>query len=273
VNAFLNFIGRMIFAPLAGFHPVLAILVLAVVFGAGSLLVFKWTSNQEKIRAAKAPMKAHLLGILLFRHDLKMVFKSLGSALFISLANMRFMVVPLLVMIGPLFLVFVQMEFRLGSRGLPANGTTVLRVHLREDASLDDVTLEAPAGVTVETPGVRVTDGQEGLREVDFRLRGVEPGTHEVTVRAGATEVVKTVTVEDGPTLVSPIRPEADFLESLLYPIEPPVPAEGPVRRVDVAYTGATYPFLWIDWAWWTLFLLFMVLALFLLKGPMGIDF
>jgi len=273
MNAFLNFIGRMIFAPFGAVPPMITILILAVVVGAGSLLVFKWTSNQEKIRAAKAPLKAHLLGVLLFRHDLRQVFSSLGKALLISIANLRFMVVPMLVMIGPLFLIFVQMEFRLGSKGLEPGRSTVLRVHMREEASLADVRLEVPEGIVLETPGVRVTDPRLGLREVDFRIRGVAVGTRDVTVKAGAVEVAKSVTVARGPTLLSPLRPGADFIDSLLYPIEPSVPAGGPVRSVELAYGVATYPFLGIDWAWWTLFLVFMVLALFLLKGPMGIDF
>ncbi|MEN8149648.1 MAG: hypothetical protein ABFS86_07480 [Planctomycetota bacterium] len=273
MNAFLNFLGRMIFAPFAAVPPVVTILVLAVVVGGLSLLVFKWTSNQEKIRAAKAPMKAHLLGILLFRHDLKMVFRSLGSALLISVANIRFMFVPMLVMIGPLFLVFVQMEFRLGSAPLPVGGSTVLRVHLDEDASLDDVSVEGVEGASVSTVGIRVADEKEGLREVDFRIRGEQSGVHDLVIRAAGAEVVKTIAVGDGATVVSPRRPGPDFLDSLLYPIESPVPADGPVTAVEVVHDVATYPFLSIDWAWWTLFLVFMILSLFVLKGPMGIDF
>jgi len=136
----MNFIGRMLFAPFGAVHPVITILILAVVIGAASLLVFKWTSNQEKIRAAKAPLKAHLLGILLFRHDLRMVFRSLGRALLISVANLRFMFVPLLVMIGPLFLVFVQpiwgwtLPWWTPSRGL--EGCVYMRAvfHLRKSS-------------------------------------------------------------------------------------------------------------------------------------------
>jgi hypothetical protein len=273
MNAALNFIGRLIFAPFGAVHPVITIFVLAVLMGAGSLLVFKWTSNQEKIRAAKAPMKAHLLGILLFKHDLRGVFRSLTSALGISLANLRFLVVPLLVMIGPLFLLFVQMEFRLGSEGLKPGDATVLRVHMDEDASLDDVTISAPEGVAVESPGVRVDDRRGGQREVDFRIRAVSEGTHEITVAAAGGEIVKTITSADGPALVSPLRPAADFFESLLYPIESPVPADSAVRSVEVVYPVASYPLLGIDWAWWVLFLVFMILALFVLRGPMGIDF
>jgi hypothetical protein len=273
MNAFLNFIGRMLFAPFGAVHPVLTILVLSVVIGAGSLLVFKWTSNQEKIRAAKAPMKAHLLGILLFRNDLRMVFKSLGMALFHSLANLRFIVVPMLVMIVPLVLIFVQMEFRLGSEGIAPGAATVLRVHLKDGANPDDVTLEAPDGVAVETPGVRVRDGRNGLFEVDFRLRGKVEGTHEIVVRTGEGEVTKSVTVAKGPAFVSPLRPQANFLDSVFYPVEPPVPARSPIESIEVHHEVATYAFLGIDWAWWSLFLVFMILALFALRGPMGIDF
>jgi hypothetical protein len=165
------------------------------------------------------------------------------------------------------------MEFRLGSTGVAPGESTVLRVHVRKGASLDDVAVTAAGGVAVHGPGIRVNDPRTGLHEVDFRLRAEKVGVHEISVEAGGATVTKTVTVADGPALVSPRRPSPDFLDSLLYPIEPPVPADGPIESVEVIHGVATVPFLGIDWAWWTLFLVFMVLSLFLLKGPMGIDF
>ena len=41
----------------------------------------------------------------------------------------------------------------------------------------------------------------------------------------------------------------------------------------ELAYPSATYAFLGIDWAWWTLFLVFMVVALYALRSPLGVDF
>ncbi|MHC4473131.1 MAG: hypothetical protein ACYS99_19475, partial [Planctomycetota bacterium] len=114
LNGILNGLGNVLFLLLGWLPPVLVILVLAVLVAAGSLVVFKWTSNQQKIREAKGPMKAHMLGILLFRHDLRQVFRALGLALSRSLANLRFLAVPMAVMIVPLVLLFVQLEMRLG---------------------------------------------------------------------------------------------------------------------------------------------------------------
>ena len=81
------------------------------------------------------------------------------------------------------------------------------------------------------------------------------------------------MTVADGFPLLGPIRPGGSFFDSVLYPTEPPLDAESPFTSIQLAYPVATYPFLGIDWAWWLLFLVFMILALFALKGPLGVDF
>ena len=47
MNAALNAIGRLIFAPFGAVPPVITILVLSVGIGVLSLLVFEWTSNLE----------------------------------------------------------------------------------------------------------------------------------------------------------------------------------------------------------------------------------
>ncbi len=101
MNTVFNAIGSVLFGLLSWAGPVIQILVLAVLVAAGSLVVFKWTSNQEKIRASKGPMKAHMLGVLLFRHDLRLLFRSLMASLGRSLANLRFILVPMAVMIVP----------------------------------------------------------------------------------------------------------------------------------------------------------------------------
>ena len=102
-----------LFAPLGA---VVVVLVFALLLAAGSLLVFKVTSNQVGIRRGKATMKAGMLGVLLFRHDLRRMLREMFGALFFSLANLRFLVLPLLVMIVPLYALFVYLDLRLGYR-------------------------------------------------------------------------------------------------------------------------------------------------------------
>ncbi len=273
MNGVLNAVGDALFWILSPFSAVIVILALAGLTAAGSLVVFKHTSNQEKIRAAKGPLKAHLLGILLFRHDLRQVFRALGLALLTSLANLRFLVVPMLVMIVPLVLLFIQFDARLSSRGFRPGETAVLRVLVKPGRSLDDVSLQPGEGIAVETPGVRVSSVRTGLHEVDFRLRAVKEGVHALTVRAGGLSVEKRITVGGRRPLLSPVRTGGGFLDAVLNPGEPPLPPAASLSSVEISYPPVTYAFLGIDWAWWTLFLVFLVVALYVLKAPLGVDF
>ena len=271
MNSILNGLGDVLFLPLSVLHPVLAILVLAVLVAAGSLLVFKWTSDQKKIREAKGPMKADLLGIFLFRHDLRQVFRALLLSFGRSLANARFIVVPMAVMIVPLVLLFVQFEMRLGMAGIEPGESAVLHVRVDGPAALSGVALEVPDGIVVETPGVRVLDPARERCEVDFRVRFEKAGTHEIVVRSGDRSETKRVTVGVADGAVSPVR--ARGFTTLLYPVEKPLPGDGPIAGIELSHPQVTYAFLGIDWAWWVLFLVFMMIALFALRGPLGVDF
>lgn len=275
VNDIVGGLVWAIFKAIGWMHPVLVILVLALLVAAGSLLVFKRTSNQPAIRKAKGKVKAHLLAVVIFRHDLRTVFKSLGLALVGSLANLRFLVLPLLVMIVPLTLLFVQFEHRLGYRGLSSGEEAMVRVHVREGESLDDVAIGffMPYRGTVVTPGVRVRDPERGLWEVDFRIRAGESAFGVVRILGGGREEEKTLSRGQDALGVSPRRASAGLLDQVFHPMEPPLPDDGKIVAIDVAYPLAFYDFLGIEWAWWTLFLVFMIAGLFLLRGPLGVQF
>ena len=113
---------------LAPLGAVVVILVFAVLIASLGLLVFRLTSNQEGIRRGKAKMKAGMLGVLIFRHDLRQMFIEMGRSLLASLANLRFLIVPMLVMFLPLWFLFEYLDLRLGFRPLRVGESAVVRV-------------------------------------------------------------------------------------------------------------------------------------------------
>ena len=236
---------------------VVVILVFAVLIAALSLVVFRYTSNQEGIRRGKAKMKAGVLGVLLFRHDLRLMLREMVGSLLHSLANMRFLIVPMLVLIVPLYAVFVFLDHRLGYRPLRVGESAVLRVHLDDGQAetLDQVQLHGVEGVRITSPGVRIPE----LREVDFRIEVDAPGEHVVEVRVGQASQQKRVCAT--PPL------------SLLPPAEEAVSGASPIDRIDLAYEPISWEFLGIEWAWWVLLIVFMIPALFALRRPLGVDF
>jgi hypothetical protein len=273
VNDIAGGVVDLLMGLLSWLHPVLLILALALLVAAGSLVVFKWTSRQEAIRRAKARVTSHLLAVVLFRHDLRVLFRSLGLAFLGTILNLRFLFVPLLVMIVPLTILFVQLDHRLGIRALGEGEATVLRVHAAPGTDLSSIGLEGDEHLVVETPGVRVTDPGRRLREVDFRIRATAEGAGELRVLAGAARASKRVRTAPDLSLKSPLRPGPGILDRLFHPGEDPIPGGSPIAAIEVIYPPIRYGFLGIEWAWWTLFLVFLVLGLFLLRGPLGVQF
>ncbi len=237
-----------LFAPLGA---VVVILVFAMLVAALSLLVFKFTSNQEGIRRGKAKMKAGVLGVLLFRHDLRRMLREMIGSLLLSLANLRFLIVPMLVMIVPLWVLFVYLDLRLGYRPLRVGESVVVRVH----GVTDGVDLRARDGLSVTSSGVRIP----ALREVDFRIRVDAPGEHVVEVHVG--DEVQLMRVCATPPL------------SLLPPRGEVPEGRSQIRLLELAYERVTHEFLGIEWAWWLLLIVFMLPALFALRRPFGVDF
>lgn len=236
---------------LAPLGAVVVILVFALLLAAFSLLVFKFTSNQEGIKRGKAQMKAGMLGVLLFRHDLRRMLHEMIGSLLYSLANLRFLLLPMLVMILPLWGLFEYLDLRLGYRPLRVGESAVLRVH----GLSKGVELRAPVGISVTSPGVRIP----ALREVDFRIRVDAPGEHVVDVLVGSEVLGKRVCA--APPL------------SLLPAREEKPDGRTQIDRIELAYEPVTYEFFGIEWAWWLLLIVFMLPALFALRRPFGVDF
>ena len=127
--------------------------------------------------------------------------------------------------------------------------------------------LEAPPGVEVESPALRIPS----LGEVNWRLRACEPGSHTVTVRSRDATFTKTVNTHPSPGRLSPRR--VSGLSAILAPAEPPLPPGAEVAAIQVAYPTGSIPV--GPWrAHWVLaFLVGTFLFAMLLRGPLRAQF
>jgi len=69
-NGLANSVFDFLLAPLAFESPWPGLIVVSLAAAAGLLLIFKLSSNQERIRRKKKVVFARVMELLLFRHDL-----------------------------------------------------------------------------------------------------------------------------------------------------------------------------------------------------------
>src|SRR5947209_14740669 len=146
---------------------------ISLLAGVGMLWVFARTSNQKAIRAAKRKVQAHLYELRLFTDEPALVWQAQKALLWANLRYIGLMLVPAVLLTIPMGILFVHLEAFYGMSPLPVGREAIVTMKLTYPlvASETAPTLEAPAGIIVETPAVRVM----GEREVSWRVRPERP--------------------------------------------------------------------------------------------------
>ena len=244
VNAVLRPVFELALSPFRGLPAIVGLVIVSLLTAVAMLLIFKRTSNQEGIAAVKRRIHAGLFEIRLFNDDLGAILRAQLEILRHNLTYLRLSAVPMLWTLPPLVLVIAQLQFHYGYQGLEVGKPALVKVELQaagDDASWLDaprpsLSLQAPAEIGVETPGVWIPS----MSEMDWRIRPESSGDYTVDVILDGQSYSKSVTVSDDVVLRSPSRLARGFWNQLLYPAEAALPSGSPIRSISVRYPDAS---------------------------------
>jgi hypothetical protein len=267
VNAAIGKILDLLLAPFAG-HLWLGMGLISLLTGFLLLLIFRLTSNQQGIKRAKDRILAHLLEVLFFRDEMRLVLRAQLRLLLDNARYLGYALVPLVFMLIPVGLLLMQLELRYGYRPLQVGERTILAVKFSQPVDLDRVSLQLPSGVTAETDSLRMPE----LREVDWRLRAEKPGDYQIKIQAGGEIYAKRLVVGKTADRISSRRVEGGVWPQFINPGEAPLPAKGKVAWINVTYPLFDFPLgshkiNWI-WAWLILSMVFG----YAFKGPLRVQ-
>lgn len=263
--------------PFSGLHPLVGLAVVSLVFGVVMLLVFKVTSNQEKLTAVKRRIHAGLFEIRLFNDDLRAISRALADILRHNLSYIGLAMVPLLWMMAPIVLVIAQLQFHYGYQGLKPGQPTLVKVALTPNWNKSlggdarpEFQLQAPAGLEIEAGPTWAP----ALRELTWRLSASEPGDYELSLVSSTATLTKSVVVSDKILRRSPSRLSPGFVNQLLYPAESPLPETSPVHSITLGYPEGNAGFEgWEnEWTWMIFFLILSIVFAFALRKPLKVT-
>jgi hypothetical protein len=288
VNRFFTALFDLLLRPFEGFSPWVSLVPLGIVFTVFALYVFKWTSNQEALDRVKARIHAGIFEIRLFNDDLRSIARSQLDVFGQVVKQLALTLVPLLWMLIPFAILIPQLQFHYGYAGLVPGQSTLLEVTLRPDAKdggrggdaaakpdpkrpKPALRLEAPDGVDVQTEGLWIPLENEMV----WRVAAREAGTYELRfVGADGFTTTKSLVASHRIVRRSPIKPSSDdWLGQIAYPAETPVPADGPIERIELAYPAAVVNLLGWNTHWLIAFVLLTIVLAFALRGPLGVTF
>ena len=256
--------------PLRGLPPAVALAVLSC--GCGVLLVwlFGRLSDQARIREVRDRIRGNLIGARLFRRDVAVALRLQRSIVVDTLRFLRLAAVPMLVLAAPVVPIAAQLHLRFAVGPIEPGGTAVVTATVRDASALDrrPIALAAPAGVTVETPPVRI----RATREIAWRVRVERAGHHALQVQVDEETVAKILVGGTGWGAVPQRRTGQGQLATLLFPGEPPIPHDTGVEAVEVAYPPLDMRLLGLRVDWPVGFLALSMACGLASRRPLGVE-
>ncbi len=275
INGILTTIGDVLLKPMTSWSPAAVLVVVSVVAGILMTVTFRYTSNQAALRRVASVSKAQLMCLRIFKEDLGValrcqrdILRSIGRRLWLSLP-------PMAVLIVPFVLILTQLALRYEKRPIGPGESVVLAVELSPgqwQSHGSDVSLQVPDGVVLESPALR----DAGDHTVYWRLGLGRSVTGPLILRTGYHTVEKSfVGTDDTDRLctVSARRPGSGFFDRLLYPGEPGLARDAPVRSVHVRYPDRSTPFFGVNIPWWGTFFIVSMLAAILVRPFLKVQF
>ena len=116
IHAPLRALFDLLLYPFRSLPAIVGLTVVSLLVSIAMLLIFKRTSNQERLDSVKRQIHAGLFEIRLFNDDIRAIFRAQFEVLRHNLNYLRLSLVPMLWMVVPLFLVVAQLQFQSASR-------------------------------------------------------------------------------------------------------------------------------------------------------------
>lgn len=270
-NSVFGKIFDALFYPFRSMSPWVGMIVVSFLTGLLMLFVFKWTSNQTGIRKVKNKIKAHLLELRLYKDSLALSLKAQGNILRCNLRYIGYSAKPMMVMILPLILIIIQLNFWFGYQSLTPNHSALLKVKLKQNKSPMDIPfeIEPPPELTIETPPLRI----EEFKEINWRFSAKKEGIHQLSLIVDGETVTKMVSVAQKPlSKISPLKTEQSFIPQVLYPTESPIKDSLPVSSIEIQYPTRNMNFFGWHIHWLIVYFVLSIIFGFAFKGLFKVE-
>lgn len=273
INKAITTLFDLLLMPFGALPAAAGLVFVSVLAGLLMLVVFKKTSNQRGLRAARDRMQGRLYEMRLFGGDPVATLRAAGAMLADNARYLRFMLVPLLVMLVPFAIICVQLEARYGLRPAAPGEGIIVAAKLPpggQGAKTGAITLQTAGGAHIETAPLRIPS----LGETNWRISAGNPGVYELKfdVAGDNRQITKTFVVGERVRLVSPLRDSGGVLSQAIHPGEPPSGTDA-VRELRIYYPPRQILIAGRQIHWLIIFFAVSLVAAFAFKKVFRVEF
>lgn len=259
-------VGDLLAAPFGG-HAGWALVAWSVLFGLTAIVLFKLSTPQARLAAARDRLVGRLLEAALFQTSLRTIVRVQGAVLVANLRYLVFALPAIAALVVPLLAVLPQLESRVGRRPLQVGEATLVTAAVVERAA--PLALAAEGDLAIETGPVY----DPARRELVWRVRPAAAGRHELRLTGGGEAITLDVPVATAGLPAIAAARHAGWFDQLLHdPAAPILPPDAPVTRLAIALPPRDVRILGVSPHWLVSFTVLSLAAGLLLKKPLRVE-
>lgn len=249
--------------------PIYGLTFLSVLTGIFILLIFRFTSNRDKLDQVKNHIKADILKVWLFNHDFIVVLKTQGALFLDNLRYIRHTFPSFLIMIIPILSVLVVSSAWFDHRPLRPAETILVTLAFRSETSPDimEIIPQFPESLRATAPPVRV----ESLRQISYRVQANKTGEHCIKWMVNGKNIEKKITVSNKSVPVFPLSVRSTIKNSFFHFASPSLSPEGPIESINVLYPERTISIWGWNINWLVVFFAGSLITIMVFKNILGI--
>jgi len=245
----LNKFFDLLAAPFSRLSPVVCLVLLSFASALTLLTVFKKLSNQDKIKFHKNKIFGYFLEIAIYRDQFRRTMSGQFNVLRHNLLYMRYFLTPILVMIIPMSLICLQLDYRLGSEPLQTGDSFIIQAALdlkqtpAPRKALAQIAIKTSDNITLESPAIKIPSKSS----VYWRARLSKPADKtfvRISIDHHEVQAKKITVTGSRASRFSSERRKISSLSDLLYSAGQPIPNNSQFMQIRTDYRAAAYPFL-----------------------------
>lgn len=252
IFSFLNHLVDFLVSPFQGLNPLLQLVLLSLVSTILLLAIFKRLSNQDKIRLHKNKIFGNFLEIAIYRDQFRRSITCQAKVLKHNGLYLGAIASPLLVLMIPMILICLQLDYRLGYRALRPGESFIIEVRLDNANAaagsnlIDGIAISPSDTIALDSPAMRSPNTGQVFWQARVTAAG-RPNFIRIGLPGNPNAVRKDLAVDSLTTRFSPEKRKVLALGDILASGEDPIPATSQIQAVRVSYPPAEYPL--FSWA------------------------
>lgn len=254
--------------PFEKISPVYGLCFIAVLSGILLLKIFGLVSNQKAIKKNRAKIKAYILEVVLYRDNMNISLNAILKMLKYNIVYMKYIIIPLIVMIIPFMFIFAQLNLRYSTQSLNKGEETIVTVKAEKESAFKEFSILVSDGLKVTTPALRIKEKDE----IYWRIKALIMGKQIVKIIDNTSREYTLPVMVNTQRLKLPAVRYKNRLKSLLNPGVKALDSKSAVKTIRIRYPEVTYKIFNLHLHWLIIFLIVSVFGGLAFKKFLGVE-